>query len=186
MGGRGVIFATTLPHFHYFISLETVNIQKSEVFHLLISLGNANASVVTFRYPQIQNFSFRKEILEAFCSVLIQDFNQKFFYNTFGKEQSHQLCLFLLVSQRIIHKIYFLADIDCTVLIRGIYISSSRTIISILQNQCEICLKLTIKRRKVVLVSSLITLSRLHTLFLLLLLTLSITCWVHIVKSLII
>ena len=47
---------TTLSLFY----LETSNIQKSEVFLLRISLGNVNASVVTCRYPQIYNFSFRK------------------------------------------------------------------------------------------------------------------------------
>ena len=47
--------------FHYFISVETANIQKkSEVFLLRISSANVNASVVTCRYPQIYNFSFRK------------------------------------------------------------------------------------------------------------------------------
>ena len=45
-------------------SLETVNTQKSEVFVLNIS-GNVNASVVTCRYPQIYNFSFRKGFLES-------------------------------------------------------------------------------------------------------------------------
>ena len=44
----GVIFITILLHFHYFISLEKVNTQKSEVFRLRIPLGN----VVTCRYPQ--------------------------------------------------------------------------------------------------------------------------------------
>ena len=38
-----VIFITILLQFHYFISLETVNTQKSEVFLLRISLGNGNA-----------------------------------------------------------------------------------------------------------------------------------------------
>ena len=42
----GVIFMTILLHFHYFISLETANAQKSEVFFLRISFGNVNASVV--------------------------------------------------------------------------------------------------------------------------------------------
>ena len=42
----GVIFITILLHFHYFISLETANAQKSEVFFLRISFGNVNASVV--------------------------------------------------------------------------------------------------------------------------------------------
>ena len=55
----GVIFITTLLHFHYFISLETANTQKDEVFLLRISSGNVNASVVTSQYPQIYDFSFR-------------------------------------------------------------------------------------------------------------------------------
>ena len=59
----GVIFSTILLHFHYVISLELANTYKSEVFLLRISLGNVNASVVTCRYPQIYNFSFRKEFL---------------------------------------------------------------------------------------------------------------------------
>ena len=59
----GVIFSTILLHFHYVISLELANTHKSEVFLLRISLGNVNPSVVTCRYPQIYNFSFRKEFL---------------------------------------------------------------------------------------------------------------------------
>ena len=51
MGGvkknEGAIFITILLHFHYFISLEIANNQKSEVFLLRISLGNMNASIVT-------------------------------------------------------------------------------------------------------------------------------------------
>ena len=63
----GVIFMTILLHFHYFISLETANTQKSEVFLKKISSGNMNASVVTCRYPQVYNFSFRKEFSETLC-----------------------------------------------------------------------------------------------------------------------
>ena len=59
----GVIFIIILPHFHYFISLETANTQKSEAFLLRISLGNVNASVVTPQYPQIYNFSFRDSVI---------------------------------------------------------------------------------------------------------------------------
>ena len=70
----GVIFITILLHFHYFISLETANTQKSEVFLLRISLGNVNASVVTCRYPQIYNFSFRKEFLETLCKCIYLEF----------------------------------------------------------------------------------------------------------------
>ena len=63
-----------LLQFHYFISLETVNTQKSEVFVLRISLGNENASVVNCRYPQIYNFSFRKKILETLCKCVYLTF----------------------------------------------------------------------------------------------------------------
>ena len=70
----GVIFITILLHFHYFISLETANIQKSEVFLLGISLGNVNASVVTCRYLKIYNFSFRKEFLETLCKCIYLGF----------------------------------------------------------------------------------------------------------------
>ena len=59
----GVIFITILLHFHHFISLKTANTQKNEVFRLRLSLGSVNASVVTCRYPQIYNSSFRKEFL---------------------------------------------------------------------------------------------------------------------------
>ena len=61
----GVILITILLHFHYFISLETANTQKSEVFLLRISLGNVNALVVTCRY-----FSLRKEFLETLCKYI--------------------------------------------------------------------------------------------------------------------
>ena len=71
MGGvktnGGVISITILLHFHYIISLETPNTQRSEVFFLLrISLGNVNAC----RYPQIYNFSFWEEFLETFCKCI--------------------------------------------------------------------------------------------------------------------
>ena len=69
MGGvknkwRSIIYyyITTLS---YFISLETANTQKSEVFLLRISLGNVNASVATYRYTQIYNFSFIKGFLKT-------------------------------------------------------------------------------------------------------------------------
>ena len=63
----GLIFNAILLHFHYFISLETAKTQKSEVFPLRISSVNVNASVVTCQYPQIYNFSFKKELLETLC-----------------------------------------------------------------------------------------------------------------------
>ena len=89
MGGvktnRGVIFTTILLRSYYFISLETVNTQKSELFLFRISLGNVDASDVTCRYPHIYNFSFRKEFLETLLETL---FNLKF-CNTFYEEQSH-------------------------------------------------------------------------------------------------
>ena len=55
-----VIFITILLHFHFFISWETADTQKSEEFLLRISLGNVNVSVVTCQYPQIYNLSFWK------------------------------------------------------------------------------------------------------------------------------
>ena len=69
------IFIIILLHFHYFISLETANTQKGQVFLLRISLGNVNASVVTCRYPQIYNFSFRKEFLETLCKCIYLGFS---------------------------------------------------------------------------------------------------------------
>ena len=72
-----IIFITILLHVHYFISLETANTQKSEVFLLRIYLGNGNASVasvVTSWYPQIYNFSFRKEFLETLCKCIYLGF----------------------------------------------------------------------------------------------------------------
>ena len=52
-------YITTLSLFHFLRNSEET------VFLLRISLGNVNASVVTCRYPQIYNFSFRKEFLET-------------------------------------------------------------------------------------------------------------------------
>ena len=43
----GEIFITILLHFHYFISLQTANTQKSEAFLLRIFLENMNTSVNT-------------------------------------------------------------------------------------------------------------------------------------------
>ena len=65
----GVICITMLLQFHL-ISLETAITQKSEAFLLISSLGNVNASVVTWWYPQIYNFSFRKEFLETLLGYL--------------------------------------------------------------------------------------------------------------------
>ena len=44
------------------------------MFLLRISLENVNASVVTYRYPQIYNFSFRKELLEIICKRIYLEF----------------------------------------------------------------------------------------------------------------
>ena len=68
------IFFTMLLHFQHFISLETANTQKSEAFLLRISSGNVNASVPTCRYPQIYNFSFKKEFLETLCNCVYVGF----------------------------------------------------------------------------------------------------------------
>ena len=48
--------------------------------------------------PMVSAPNFQK----LFVGIFIQDFNHKF-QNTFFKEQSHQLCLLLLVSQQTIH-----------------------------------------------------------------------------------
>ena len=69
-----MVFITTLLHFHYFISLETANTHKCHVFLLRISLRNVNASVITCRYPQVYNFSFRKELLETLCECIYLGF----------------------------------------------------------------------------------------------------------------
>ena len=61
----GLLFITVLLHFYYLIFLETANTQKSEVFHLRISLGNVNAPVANCWYPQTYNFTFRKNVLET-------------------------------------------------------------------------------------------------------------------------
>ena len=61
-------------HFHYFISLETANSQKIEVFLLRISSGNMNASVLTRRYLQIFKFSFKKEFSETLCKYIYKEF----------------------------------------------------------------------------------------------------------------
>ena len=71
MGSNVYYYITTLSNF---ISLEAANTQKSEVFLLRISLGNANASVSTCRYPHIYNFGFRKEFLETLCQCIYLGF----------------------------------------------------------------------------------------------------------------
>ena len=78
----GVKFVTTLLHFHSLISLETASTQKSEVFLLRISLGNLNASVVTCWYPQLYNFSFRKEFPEHFRNSLTTSSTTPFVKNS--------------------------------------------------------------------------------------------------------
>ena len=70
-GSNIYYYINTLSLFH---SLETANTQICEVFLLRISLGNVNASVVTCRYPQIYNFSFRKEFLETLCKCIYLGF----------------------------------------------------------------------------------------------------------------
>ena len=66
-GSNIYYYITTLSFFHFF---RNSNTQKSEAFLLRFSLGNVNLSVVTCRYPQIYNFSFRKEILETLLGYL--------------------------------------------------------------------------------------------------------------------
>ena len=126
-----IMFRTILLQFHYFISLETANTPKSEVFLLIISLHQLLLVDILKFIISVLEKNFQK----LFVSVFLQDFNHKF-CKTFCEEQSHQLCLLLLLSQCVIHNIYILADIECKVLIRRIYISSSYTIISTLHSQC--------------------------------------------------
>ena len=64
MGSNIHYYITTL---HYFISLEIANTQKSDKVVLTTSSWNLNASVATSQYPQIYNFSFKKDILETLC-----------------------------------------------------------------------------------------------------------------------
>ena len=66
----GVIFVTILLHFHYFISLERANTQKSKVFLFRISLEIHNTSVATCRHLQMYNFGFRKEFLQTLCEYI--------------------------------------------------------------------------------------------------------------------
>ena len=56
-----VIFITLLLHFHHFISLETANTQKGELFLLRISVGKVNASVVI---ADILKFTISVSVLE--------------------------------------------------------------------------------------------------------------------------
>ena len=70
-GSNICYYITTL---HYFISSEIANTQKSEVFLLIISSRNVNAAVVTCRYPQIYNFSFKKKFSETLCKFIFQRF----------------------------------------------------------------------------------------------------------------
>ena len=71
MGGVKSMWRSNITTLNYFISLETANTQKSEMFLLRSSSGNLNTSVVTCQYPQMYNFSFRKESLETLVSVFI-------------------------------------------------------------------------------------------------------------------
>ena len=71
LGSNIYYYITTIP---YFISLETTNIQKSEMFLLRISSGDLIPSVVTCQYTQIYNFSVRKEFLETLCKCIYPGF----------------------------------------------------------------------------------------------------------------
>ena len=71
MGGVKSMWRSNITTLNYFISLETANTQKSEMFLLRSFSGNLNTSVVTCQYPQMYNFSFRKESLETLVSVFI-------------------------------------------------------------------------------------------------------------------
>ena len=47
MGGVKSMWRSNITTLNYFISLETANTQKSEMFLLRICLGNTNVSLVT-------------------------------------------------------------------------------------------------------------------------------------------
>ena len=61
-GSNIYYYITTLSFFHFFRNGQH---PEKEVFFLRISLGNVIASFVTCQYPQIYDFSFRKEFLET-------------------------------------------------------------------------------------------------------------------------
>ena len=67
-GSNIYCYIITLSLSHFFKNSQH---QKTEVFLLRISLEIHNASVVTCRYPQIYNFSFRKEFLETLCKCIL-------------------------------------------------------------------------------------------------------------------
>ena len=60
-GSNIYYYIITLSFFHFFRNSQ--HPEKWKVFLLRIFLGNVN--VVTCRYPQIYNFSYRKEFLET-------------------------------------------------------------------------------------------------------------------------
>ena len=70
-GNNIYYYITTLSLFNFF--RKSHHPEKWCVF-LRIFLGNVNASVVTYRYPQIYNFSFRKEFLEILCECIYLGF----------------------------------------------------------------------------------------------------------------
>ena len=70
-GNNIYYYITTLSLFHFFRNSQ--HPEKWDIF-LRISSGNVNASVVTCQYPQIYNFSFRKEFLETLCKCIYLEF----------------------------------------------------------------------------------------------------------------
>ena len=70
-GSNIYYYITTLSLFNFFRNRKH---PEKWSFSFRISLGNVNASVVTCRYPQIYNFSFRKEFLETLCKCIYLGF----------------------------------------------------------------------------------------------------------------
>ena len=75
-----------------------------------ISSYYCNVVIKIFEKYLLRSSVLEMNFQELFVSILIQDLNHKF-QNTFFEEQSHQLCLILIVS----YPSYILVDIDFTV-----------------------------------------------------------------------
>ena len=88
---------------------------KTAVMEKVLSQPDMSSYYCNVVIKILEKYLLRSSVLEMnfqklFVSILIQDFNHKF-QNTFFEEQSHQLCLILIVS----YPSYILVDIDFTV-----------------------------------------------------------------------
>ena len=73
-GSNIYYYVTALSLIHFFRNSQHPEKWNVSFKNFLISLGNVNASVLTCRYPQIYNFSFRKEFLETLCKCIYLGF----------------------------------------------------------------------------------------------------------------